>query len=46
MPHRTVVAFSSHLPEQEQIDVMLRALIQKLKQEIVADAQETGQKPA
>jgi hypothetical protein len=44
MPHRTVVTQSSQLSEQEQIDAMLRALMQKLKQDIVAETQESTQK--
>jgi integrase len=39
MPHRTVVAYPHRLSEQEEIEVMLRALMQKLKQEIVAETQ-------
>ena len=44
MPHRTVVSFAQRLSEQQQIDVMMRALMQKLKQDIIAETQATIQK--
>jgi hypothetical protein len=44
MPHRTVVTCPSGLSEQDQINLMLRALIQKLKQDIIADTQKMIQK--
>ena len=44
MPHRTVIDYSHQLSEQEQIDTMLRALMQKLKQDIIAETQETAKK--
>ena len=44
MSHRTVVDHSHQLSEQEQINAMLRALMQKLKQDIVAETKETTQK--
>jgi len=44
MPHRTFVDQSHQLSEQEQIDAMLRALMQKLKQDIVAETQELAKK--
>ncbi len=46
MPHRTIIDQSNRLSEQEQIDAMLRALMQKLKQDIVAETQELSQKTA
>jgi len=44
MPHRTVIEYPNQLSEQQQIDAMLRALTQKLKQDIIAETQEIGQK--
>ena len=44
MPHRTVVAYPHQPSEQEQIDAMLRALMQKLKQDIIAETREAGRK--
>lgn len=44
MPHRTVLDYSRQLSEQEQIDTMLRALMQKLKQEIATETRELCQK--
>ena len=44
MPHRTVINGSQSLTEQQQIDTMMRALMQKLKQDIVAETQVINQK--
>jgi hypothetical protein len=46
MPHRTILTCNSCLSEQGQIqlNLMLRALIQKLKQRIIAETQATNQK--
>lgn len=44
MPHRTVIDYSHQLSEQEQIGAMLRALMQKLKKDIIAETQEISQK--
>ena len=44
MPHRTVITTRTQLPEQDQINLMLRALMQKLKQDIITETQETNQK--
>ena len=44
MPHRTVIGYSHQLSEQKQIDAMLRALMQKLKQDIIAETQLISQK--
>jgi len=44
MPHRTVIDYSHQLSEQEQIDAMIGALMQKLKQDIVAETLEAVQK--
>ena len=44
MPHRAVVAYPHGLSEQEQIEAMLRALMHKLKQDIVAETQLIGRK--
>ena len=43
MPHRTVISYPHQLSEREQIDLMLRALVQKLKQDIIAEIQATCQ---
>jgi hypothetical protein len=43
MPHRTVIKHHNGLSEQEQINLMLRAFMQKLKQEIIAETQATRQ---
>ena len=37
MPHRAVIGSPLQLSEQEQIEAMLRALMQKMKQDIVAE---------
>jgi hypothetical protein len=44
MPHRTVIDYSHQPSEQEQIDTMLRALMHKLKQDIIAETREISQK--
>jgi hypothetical protein len=44
MPNRTIVASPHTLSEQEQIDVMLKALMQKVKQDIIAETHEALQK--
>ena len=44
MPHRTVITGPYQFSEQEQIDVMLRALMQKLKQDIIAETLAIRQK--
>lgn len=44
MPHRTVMNYSQQLSEQEQIDTMIRALMQKLKQDIIAETLVISQK--
>ena len=44
MPHRTVINGSQPLTEQQQIDAMMWALMQKLKQDIIAETQVTNQK--
>jgi hypothetical protein len=44
MPHRTVIDYWHQLSEQEQIDTMMRALMQKLKQDIIAETREISQK--
>jgi hypothetical protein len=37
IPRRTVLGSTRKLSEQEQIDVMLKALMQKVKQDIIAE---------
>jgi hypothetical protein len=44
LPNRTIVASPRTLSEQEHIDVMLKALMQKVKQEIIAETHEALQK--
>jgi integrase len=44
MPHRTVIDYSHKFSEQEQIDTMLRALMQKMKHDIIAETQMINQK--
>jgi hypothetical protein len=44
MPHRTVINYTHHLSEQEQIETMLRELMQKLKQDIITETQAISQK--
>ena len=46
MSHRTILTCNSCLSEQGQIQIslLLRALIQKLKQEIIAEIHPTNQK--
>jgi len=44
MPHRTVIDYSHKFSEQEQIDTMMRALMQKLKHDIIAETQVISQK--
>ena len=44
MPHRTVINGSQSPTEQQQIDTMMRALMQKLKQDIIAETQVISQK--
>ena len=43
MPHRTVITHND-LSEQDQVNLMLRALMQKIKQEIITETQATNQK--
>jgi ethanolamine utilization protein EutP (predicted NTPase) len=43
MPHRTVITHND-LSEQDQVNLMMRALMQKIKQEIIAETQATNQK--
>jgi len=40
MPHRTIVGSARTLSEQKQIDAMLKALMQKVKQDIIAETRE------
>jgi hypothetical protein len=44
MPYRTVVGSAHTLSEQEQIDAMLKALMQKVKQDIIAETSEAFHK--
>ena len=41
MPHRTVILSARTLLEQEQIDFMLKALMQKVKEDIIAETRES-----
>ena len=43
MPHRTVIT-TNDLSEQDQVNLMMRALMQKIKQEIIAETQAKNQK--
>jgi hypothetical protein len=44
MPHRTVIDCNQPLTGQQQIDTMMRALIQKLKQDIITEIKLLAQK--
>jgi len=44
MPHRTVIVHQPQLWEQEKSDRMMRALMQKLKQDIINETQAVCQK--
>ena len=44
IPNRTIVGLARTFSEQAQIDAMLKALMQKVKQDIIAETHEGFQK--